>query len=82
MEDFEFDRRVPLEDVKQLCPQGEDQDEFIKPYNYVELFKPESAAELRKFIGAATPVGAEDTPASSSAVSNKKTEPKSLKDLI
>lgn len=86
MEDFEFLRRVDLEEAKELCPQGESKDEFVTPYNYMEIFKPKSAAELRKIIGAAPPVGAEDTPRSRSQSSDEpkgeRKEAKSLKDLI
>lgn len=85
-EDFEFLRRVDLEEAKELCPQGEDAKDFITPYNYMELFKPKSAEELRKVIGAAPPVGAEDAPRSRSQASNEsngeRKEAKSLKDLI
>lgn len=82
-EDFEFLRRVDLEEAKEFCPDGDKPDEFIQAYDYMKLFEPKSAAELRKVIGAAPPVGAEDAPSSKKAAEGgDRKEAKSLKDLI
>ena len=74
MEDYEKD--VDPEVLKQFAPDGVDSSEWLKPYNYEELFAPKSATELRRLIGISDPVGASD--------SDLPFEPdkKSIKDLI
>lgn len=93
-EDFDFIKRATMEEIKELCPSGEDAEEFVKPYNYMEVFKPKSAEELRRILGLAAPVGSEDGPAPQGAVAPQGAatgtsapavggaQAKSLKDLI
>jgi hypothetical protein len=83
-EDFEFLQRVTVEEIKELCPQGDDAAEFIKPYDYIDLFQPKTVDELREFVGVKAPIGAEDAPSTQQKSSNTKKsgEAKSLKDLI
>jgi hypothetical protein len=84
-EDFEFLKRVSLEEAKELCPAGEKPDEFIKPYNYIEILHPKPIEELRRLAGVAPPVGSEETSSSSKSSSEddgKRKEATSLKDLI
>ena len=84
MEDFEFLQRVSIDEIKELCPQGDDADEFVKPYDYIDLFQPKTVDELREFVGVKAPVGAEDAPSTNQKASGTKKsgEAKSLKDLI
>lgn len=75
MEDYE--KEVDPEILKQLAPSDVDANEWLKPYNYEELFAPKSAAELRKLIGISEPVGS-----SESGNDYEEPEKKSIKDLI
>lgn len=75
MEDYE--KEVDPEILKQLAPSDVDANEWLKPYNYEELFMPKSAAELRKLIGISEPVGSSD-----SSGDYQEPEKKSIKDLI
>lgn len=66
-EDFEFLERIDVEELKTLAPEGANAEEtkkkaedFVKPFDYAEIFKPKSAAELRVALGVAAPVGSED----------------------
>jgi hypothetical protein len=60
-EDLVFLKRLKKAQVKKLVPPGEDVDEWMEPFDYEEIFKPKSAAELRKLYGSGdTTVGAED----------------------
>jgi len=59
-EDFEFVGRVNPEELKELCPPGTDPDEWLRPFNYEEIFKPKTPAELRKALGIADPVGSKE----------------------
>lgn len=71
--EVEYMKDVDPELLKQFAPEGVDPVEWLKPYDYAELFAPKSATELRRCIGISDPVGsAESTPAPS----------KSLKDLL
>lgn len=84
-EDFEFLHRAAPEEVKETCPDGEDKEKWLEPFNYVEMFKPKSAEELRVVIGRAQPVGAEDTPTSRIYGEKKEgngTAPKTLQSLV
>lgn len=56
-EGFEFLKKLKKEQLKGFVPKGEDQEEWLKPYDYEELFKPKSAEELRKIAGGEVPVG-------------------------
>ncbi|RLB91510.1 MAG: hypothetical protein DRH50_10985 [Deltaproteobacteria bacterium] len=59
-EDFEFIGRLSKAKMKKLVPKGEDAKEFLKPFNYEEIFAPKSAEELRKLVGGEEPVGSEE----------------------
>jgi hypothetical protein len=69
-EDFEFLKRLTKKQVKSLVPADdilkdgkedyEDVDDFLKPFDYEEMFAPKSAKDLRELVGGETPVGAED----------------------
>lgn len=68
--DFEFIKRCTEDELKAFAPktvmgkngmEEVDPNEWIKPYNYREVFNPKSAAELLAIIGGAPPVGSEST---------------------
>lgn len=71
----DFEKEVDPEVLKKFCPEGTDPNEWIKPFDYNELFKPKSAQEIRQLIGISEPVGSSET---------ETEEPKkeSLKDMI
>lgn len=86
-EDFEYLKRVPVEDLKEMAPQGVDAEEFVRPFDYIKLFNPKTAVELRRVIGAAPPVGSEDSPAATAQSDSNDgnvgdAKPESLKDLL
>lgn len=68
-EDFQYIKTFTLEEVKAFAPatlmgksgqqEPVDPAEWIKPFNYPEVFKPKSADELRALIGGIAPVGSE-----------------------
>lgn len=66
--DFEFLKRCTEEELKEFAPktimgkngtEPVDPIEWIKPYNYMEIFKPKDAADLLSIIGGVPPVGSE-----------------------
>jgi len=72
--EVEFEKEIDPKVLEQFCPEGEKFEDWIQPYNYADIFKPKSAAELRAAMGMSEPVGASESiqePAKSS-----------LKDLI
>src|SRR6056297_262439 len=71
----DFEKEVDPEVLRQFCPEGENFIDWIKPYDYGEIFKPKSAKELRKAIGLSEPVGSEES-------SNREEPKSSLKDMI
>jgi hypothetical protein len=72
--DVEFEKEVDPEVLRQFCPKEEKFEEWIKPFNYEEIFQPKLADEVRALIGISPPVGATE-----SAAAPKK---QSLKDMI
>ena len=68
-EDFQYIKTLTLEEVKAFAPatmlgksgqqEPVDPNEWIKPFDYPEVFKPKSADELRALVGGIAPVGAE-----------------------
>lgn len=56
-EDYERLGKVSVEKLKKLIPEGEDES-WLKPFNYEEIFQPKPASELRKIIGSDDPAGA------------------------
>lgn len=83
-EDFEFLKRATADELKELCPAGENPDEWLTPFNYLEMFQPKSAEELRKLVGVAPPVGSEDVPFDTNSNNSKGegSDKKALKDLL
>jgi hypothetical protein len=59
--DVEFEKDVDVEVLKKFCPEGQDANEWIKPFDYAELFKPKSASEIRKLIGISDPIGSSES---------------------
>ena len=61
LENFEFQKKLTKEQLMKLAPKDGDISaaDWLKPYNYEELFAPKSPEELRKLIGQAPPVGAD-----------------------
>ncbi|NCU31822.1 MAG: hypothetical protein EOM23_02540 [Candidatus Moranbacteria bacterium] len=58
--DVEFEKEVDPEVLRQFCPEKEKFEDWIKPYDYNEIFQPKSAAEIRRLIGIADPVGSNE----------------------
>lgn len=56
-EDFEFIKQLTKAQLMQLAPKGETED-WLKPLDYEEIFKPKTAEDLRKILGGEVPVGA------------------------
>ena len=66
-EDFEFIQRYTLDEMQAMAPSewmGNPitPNEWLKPFDYMKLFNPKSAAELRRIIGMVQPVGSESSP--------------------
>lgn len=59
-EDFEFLKKLSKAQLKKLVPPNQEEDEFLKPYDYAKLFEPQSADALRKLVGIDAPIGADD----------------------
>lgn len=70
-EDIEFIKRLSKEEVLKFCPEGTSPEEFLKPFDYKELFLPKSVEELRRIVGEPAPIGASSDKAPF-AVSNAK----------
>lgn len=68
-EEFEYIKTLTLDEVKAFAPatvmgksgqqEPTDPAEWIKPFDYPEVFKPKSADELRALVGGVAPIGAE-----------------------
>lgn len=79
--DLDFIKEAGQEKLRQTAPENVDGDEWIKPYDYEEIFKPKSVQDFRKALGIKDPVGGSkdeepDTP------NEGKEQVNSLKDLI
>lgn len=60
-EDWEFVERLSKKKLLSLKMDDKMTDEeFLEPFDYEELFKPKTAAELRKILGTGQPIGAEE----------------------
>lgn len=57
--DLDYEKDVDIEALKKLAPEGVDPNEWIKPFDYADMFEPKSANELRKILGIPDPVGAD-----------------------
>ncbi len=64
--DFEFTKRCTPEELMAFAPaqvlgknglENVDPAEWIKPFNYMEIFKPKTAAELTSLVGGVEPEG-------------------------
>ena len=78
--DVEYEKDVDPEKLKQLAPKDVNPDEWIQPFDYTEIFKPKTAAQLRAAIGLSEPVGAaESAPADEPTKEPAKAQ---LKDMI
>lgn len=68
-EDFQYVKTLTLDEIKVFAPatmigksgqqEPVDPEEWIKPFDYPEVFKPKTADELRLLVGGVAPVGAE-----------------------
>jgi hypothetical protein len=58
-EDFAFLKRLTAAQVKKLNTEGED--DWLKAVDYEKVFEPKDPDELRKIVGGAAPVGADDS---------------------
>ncbi|MBC8549554.1 MAG: hypothetical protein H8D23_07870, partial [Candidatus Brocadiales bacterium] len=59
--DAEYEKDVDINVLKKFCPEGQDANEWIKPFDYGEIFKPKSASEIRRLIGISDPVGSTES---------------------
>lgn len=61
-EDIEYIKRLNPKDIVKFKPKDskDTDEEFLKPFDYMELFKPKPVEELRKIAGQAPPVGSDD----------------------
>ena len=59
-EDIEFIKRLSKDDILKFKPRDGNvtDEEFLSPFNYMELFQPKSVDELRQIAGQTPPVGA------------------------
>ena len=79
--DLEFVKRCTTEELKAFAPamlfgktgtmEPVDPNEWIKPFNYEEVFNPKSAEDLLVIIGGAPPVGSEADTKNTQAPSDK-----------
>lgn len=78
--DFEFTKRCTTEELMAFAPKQvpgknglEDVDpaEWIKPFHYMEVFKPKTAAELTSIIGGVPPEGSESLSSEAGLPSSK-----------
>ena len=61
-EDFEYLKTIDVKLLMKLAPKdkkGQPDKDYIKPFNYEELFAPKAASEIRRIIGVSAPVGSE-----------------------
>jgi len=58
-EDVEFLKKLAKNDVLKLKPAGMSDEEWLKPYDYMQLFAPKTVEELRAVVGEAAPVGSD-----------------------
>ncbi len=67
-EDVQYKGKLTQEKVLMLKPEGMSNEEFLAPYDYLELFKPKSVDELRSIMGQ-TVIGSEQ-PSGGNGASN------------
>ena len=59
-EDILFVKKLPVEVLQKFIPADlpqEEREDYLKPFDYMKLFAPKTAEELRRVVGAAAPVG-------------------------
>jgi len=61
-EDVQFVKRLSQAEVLRFKPAGMSDEEWMSPYDYMELFKPQSVDYLRNVVNMAPPIGADDQP--------------------
>lgn len=72
--DVEYEKVIDPEALREFCPENEKFEDWIKPFDYSEIFAPKSPAQIRAIIGMSEPVG--------SSESFEEPTKKSLKDLL
>jgi len=66
--DWVVKKRLDLATVKRFIPSDIDvneRDDYLKPFNYIDIFQPKEADALRRIVGGAAPVGSNADPATS-----------------
>jgi len=48
--DIEFEKDVDLNQLEKYCPEGIDFNEWIKPFDYIEIFKPKKVDDLKEIV--------------------------------
>jgi len=61
-DDIEYIKKIDLNSLKKVAPPDVDFEEWIKPYDYKEIFKPKTAQELRRILGLQDPIGSNASP--------------------
>jgi len=59
--DIQYLKDIDLNSLKPYCPEGIDFEEWLKPFDYAEIFKPKPVAELKKILGMDIGVGEEES---------------------
>jgi hypothetical protein len=65
--EIEFEKAVDIDALRQFCPENENFDDWIKPFDYSVLFAPKTVEELRKISGVGDPVGSAESKESAGA---------------
>jgi hypothetical protein len=94
-EDIEFVKRFSAASVLKFKPKDGKltDDEWLKPFNYREIFAPRSVVELRRLVGQAPPVGSyeqsagalddvDNEPADYAVVGSESASESSIDDLL
>ncbi|WP_029689439.1 hypothetical protein [Thermoanaerobacter sp. A7A] len=55
--DIDYVKDVDLESLEQFCPEGVDFEEWLKPFDYAEIFKPKTVSELKSMLSVPNGVG-------------------------
>jgi hypothetical protein len=80
-EDFEYLGKLNKEKLMELAESIGEDESWLEPFDYEEVFKPKSAAELRKIVGGKVPVGSEEEDASD-ASDPVQPEPEKVEDEV
>ena len=63
-QDITFRKRLDPEILSKFIPSdvpAEEREDYLKPFDYLELFAPKPVEELRRIVGGAAPVGSSDS---------------------